>query len=89
MSPRKARRPATDRTVRGPHGSAKAGELKRAEATFPCHVLQALYDGRHCIGFLPMRGKAGVEAYGANDRSLGIFSDGKAATGAVSAARAS
>jgi len=52
-------------------------------------VLQALYDGRHCIGFLPMRGKAGVEAYSANDRSLGIFSDAKAATGAVSAARAS
>jgi hypothetical protein len=31
-------------------------------------VLQALYDGRHCIGFLPMRGKAGVESFSASDR---------------------
>jgi hypothetical protein len=50
MSPRKASGPADRCSGREPRGSAKAGELKRPEATFSRHVLQALYDGRHCIG---------------------------------------
>jgi hypothetical protein len=49
------------------------------------HV-QSVYDGRQCLGHLLPRGKQGVEAFDANDRSLGLFTDAKAAAGAVWAA---
>jgi len=32
-------------------------------------------DGRRCAGFLINRGKAGWEAYSANEISLGVFSN--------------
>jgi hypothetical protein len=44
--------------------------------------LQVVYDGRRCLGFLMSRGKAGVEAFDAADRSLGIFPDQKSAASA-------
>jgi hypothetical protein len=34
----------------------------------------AVYDGKECIGHIVGRGKLGVEAYDAHDRSVGIFS---------------
>ena len=33
----------------------------------------AVYDGQQCIGHALSRGKAGVEAFDVQDRSLGIF----------------
>jgi hypothetical protein len=42
-------------------------------------------DGRTCVGHIA-RGKHGVEAFDADDKSLGIFPDEKAAADAVSAA---
>jgi hypothetical protein len=87
----KARRPATAETVSEPHGSAKAGELKRPEATSPHVALSTLsvYDGRCLLGTLRPRGKAGVAAFDVNDRSLGLFPDMKTAAAAIRARVAS
>lgn len=47
-----------------------------------------VYDGQQvCIGFTVSRGKAGVEAFDIDNRSLGIFPDQKSAAAAVSARR--
>jgi hypothetical protein len=43
-----------------------------------------LHNGRDCIGFLLSRGRSGVEAFDANERSIGIFADAKTAAEAVS-----
>jgi hypothetical protein len=48
-----------------------------------------VYVGSKCIGFLLPRGRQGVEAFGADDRSLGVFPDQKHAADAVSAAAGS
>jgi hypothetical protein len=50
---------------------------------------QAVADGRTCIGFLLPRGKAGVEAFDAEDASLGIYPTTKGAADAISARAAS
>jgi hypothetical protein len=47
--------------------------------------LLTVYAGPTCIGFLLSRGKAGVEAFDADNNSLGVFSDQKSAADAVSA----
>jgi hypothetical protein len=49
-------------------------------------AMSSVYDGRVCIGFLPRRGKAGVEAFDANCTSLGHFATEPAAGDAVTAA---
>jgi hypothetical protein len=85
---RKARRPATADAVREAHASFQAGKLKRRDATSP-HTALSVYDGRCHIGFLLLRGKAGVEAFDADDRSLGLFPDTKTAAAAISARAAS
>jgi hypothetical protein len=46
----------------------------------------ALYSGRECAGFLLKRGRAGIEAFDADDKSLGIFPDQQSAANAVSEA---
>jgi hypothetical protein len=48
---------------------------KRAPAT----PLLSVYDGRQCIGFVLSRGRQGFEAVRADDQSLGIFPDKRAA----------
>jgi len=47
----------------------------------PEPVLLSVYDGRTWIGLVLARGKAGYEAFGADDRSVGVYP-----TGATSAA---
>jgi hypothetical protein len=47
-------------------------------------ALQAVYSRQRCIGFLLSRGKLGFEAFGANEKSLGIFPNEKAAADAIS-----
>lgn len=47
-------------------------------------TLQAVYDGRRCIGHLLSRGKLGIEAYDAETRSLGIFPHQKSAPDTIS-----
>jgi hypothetical protein len=80
----KARRPATGKTVNGPHGFS-AGELRDRKLHPEEHAFQALavYDGQTCLGFLLPRGKTGVEAFDADDRSLGTFPDLKSAADAI------
>jgi hypothetical protein len=48
----------------------------------------SLYSGRECIGFLYLRGKMGVEAFDANDRSLGLYPDQQSAANAIFAGAA-
>jgi hypothetical protein len=50
----------------------------------PTTGLLAVYAGQQCIGFLMRRGKAGVEAFDVEDRSLGLFPDQRAAIAAIS-----
>jgi hypothetical protein len=47
--------------------------------------LLSVYDGQVCVGHLIRRGKAGVEAFGADDVSLGIFASETLAANAISA----
>jgi hypothetical protein len=49
----------------------------------------AVYDGQTCLGFLLPRGKSGVEAFDAADKSIGIFPNMKMAADAISAKVAS
>jgi hypothetical protein len=42
-------------------------------------ALLSVYSGRECNGFLLDRGKAGCEVFDANEKSLGIFPNEKAA----------
>jgi hypothetical protein len=84
----KAAKPATAGAVNGLH-AVSAGRPKRCDADtpteFPTQALfLALYDGQRCLGHLLPRGKLGVEAYDADDRSLGLFPDQKTAADAVS-----
>jgi hypothetical protein len=44
----------------------------------------AVYSGRECAGFLLNRGRAGIEGFDANVKSLGLFSDQKSAADAIS-----
>jgi hypothetical protein len=44
----------------------------------------AVFDGQQCLGHLLPRGKAGIEAFGADDRSLGIFPTQSAGADALS-----
>lgn len=49
-------------------------------------ALQSVYCGRSCVGFLLARGRDGVEAFDADERSLGLFANAKAAHAAIVAA---
>ena len=44
----------------------------------------AVYDGRACLGHVLGRGKAGFEAFDADNRSLGIFPSQREAAAAIS-----
>jgi len=48
--------------------------------------MQAVYDGQRCLGHLLLRGKQGIEAFDADDHSLGIYQTQRAAADAVSLA---
>ena len=43
----------------------------------------AVYDGRACLGHVLGRGRAGFEAFDADNRSLGIFPSQREAAAAV------
>jgi hypothetical protein len=47
----------------------------------------AVYDGQTCIGHLLARGRSGVEVFGADDESLGVYPTQKEAMQAVTEAR--
>ena len=45
--------------------------------------MAAVYDGRACLGHVLGRGKAGFEAFDADNRSLGIFPSQREAAAAI------
>lgn len=91
MAPRKARNLATAKANREAHVGSQAGKLKSREATpaqIPMSML-AIYAGRTCLGHVILRGRSGVEAFDADDQSLGIYPNLKSAADAISIARTS
>jgi len=54
----------------------------------PSTGMLAVYDGQICVGHLLARGRSGVEAFGANDESLGVYPTQKEAMQALYAAKA-
>jgi hypothetical protein len=52
-------------------GARSRQEDARTERT--AAPLVTVYDGRSCIGFVLARGRAGYEAFGADETSLGLF----------------
>ncbi len=58
---------------------------RRPDLSDPMTAL-TVYDGSRCIGFIMPRGPQGVEAFDADDHSLGLFPTQKSAADAVSAA---
>lgn len=75
-------RPA-NRKIRQPHTCVSLGQRGCTEANLDPVGLQSVYDGRLCIGFLLSRGKLGIEAFNADDTSLGLFPDQASAVNAV------
>jgi hypothetical protein len=49
----------------------------------PAPAITSVYSGRDCIGFAIARGVRGVEAFTANERSLGLFKDVPTAANAI------
>jgi hypothetical protein len=45
--------------------------------------LSYIYDGRACLGFILARGRAGFEAFTADEQSLGLFKTQAQAANAV------
>jgi hypothetical protein len=46
-------------------------------------MMLSVYSGRKCVGFLLERGKTGVEAFDAEQRSLGVFTTLREAANAI------
>jgi hypothetical protein len=61
----------------------RPAEGLESEATQNQPALQSVYDGRERIGYLLLRGKQGIEAFDANEVSLGLYPDVKTAADAV------
>jgi hypothetical protein len=45
--------------------------------------MQAVHDGRRCIGFIMKRGRTGFEAFDADEKSLGLYPSSQDAADAV------
>jgi hypothetical protein len=58
---------------------------KRPRTTETRPAMLSVYDGTTCVGFLLSRGPRGVEAYDADNVSLGVFATEKDASDAISA----
>jgi hypothetical protein len=84
---RKARRAATHKSARPVGGDLKLGGKDRHDAIPDPIQMKAVYDGQQCCGFIYSRGPRGIEAYNADQISLGIFLTAKAAADAICAAR--
>jgi hypothetical protein len=75
-----------------PAGGARqrlSQQFDAADHTGTKPTLQSVYAGRQLIGFLLDRGKLGVEATDARNRSLGIYTTPKAAAAADAISTAS
>ncbi len=72
--------------VRKPRRVDQLGTQIGTDATPDPIVMQAVYVGATCVGFVYSRGKAGVEAFDVDTHSLGTFPDMKAGADAVTKA---
>jgi hypothetical protein len=63
----------------------RPAEGLEGDATQNQPALQSVYDGRERVGHLLLHGKQGVEAFDANEVSLGLYPDPKTAAAAISA----
>jgi hypothetical protein len=77
---RKTRSPAAAEQRARPR---RVGQRGSKTDTDSHSALQSVYDGQRCIGFL-VRGRSGIEAYDAAERSLGTYPNLKNAADAVS-----
>ncbi len=89
MRRRKAARPANHK-ARRPRARISSVRSRSRQAIPEDFIFQAsaVYAGQRCLGHILSRGKAGVEAFDADDRSLGLYLDQKAAADAVARAAA-
>jgi hypothetical protein len=78
---RKTRSPAAAEQRARPRRVGQRGS--KTTDTDSRSALQSVYDGQRCIGFL-VRGRSGIEAYDAAERSLGTYPNLKNAADAVS-----
>jgi hypothetical protein len=67
------------RQSRNPKAAPKIPDCSRP---VPINTL-AVYDGQSCIGHVISRGRAGLEAFDADDQSLGTFATEQSAANAV------
>jgi hypothetical protein len=86
MKRAKARRAATYK-ARDPRRIYQLGSQIDPQATIPDPiVMQAIYVGQQCLGFIYSHGRLGIEAFDSDTRSLGLYADRKAAADAVAKA---
>src|SRR4029077_12681153 len=73
MPPHKAARPTNPKKVRRPRTVLSTGKPRDQKASSTDFAMQAVsvYAGATCIGFLLPGGKSGVEAFDADEHSLG------------------
>jgi hypothetical protein len=89
VAPRKARKAANVTKRRDLRRVDQLGSKINTKATFDPIACLSVYSGQTCVGFLLRRGKSGVEAFGADDRSLGLFPNQQTEADAISAEVAS
>jgi hypothetical protein len=56
--------------------------MNRASSSTTAPLL-TVYDGRACVGFILSRGRAGFEAFTADEKSRGLFATQQDATAAL------
>jgi hypothetical protein len=78
----KARKSATDKAARRPSAGFSADGLRDRNATADRSALQ-VYSGQHRLGCLRPYDDGAVEAFDADDRSIGTFSNVCAAAAAI------
>jgi hypothetical protein len=71
----KATRPATAETVNRPRDGDRLGCAISSRATTFHPRFQAVLIGQRCIGHVLSRGRFGLEAFDADDNSIGTFPD--------------
>jgi len=89
VPPRKASGPGASDARGARRSSDRLGSRSSSAEAKPTRpTWQAVYDGQRCIGHLLSRGRLGVEAFDADDRSLGIFPTTQEAAAAIPAKEA-
>ena len=70
-------------TRRHHHRPARPTRPTHEGSASAASAMLSVFDGRQCIGHVVGRGRAGFEAYDADQRSLGVFASQRAAVDAI------